>query len=68
MIVTPFSVVYDSPGRVSSQFPPPWAARSTITEPGFIVVTMSAVMSFGDGLPGIAAVVTMMSTSGACFA
>ena len=29
---------------------------------------MSAVMSFGAGLPGISAVVMMMSTSFACFA
>jgi hypothetical protein len=38
---------------------------STMTEPGFIEATMEAVMSRGAGRPGIRAVVTMMSTSGA---
>ena len=45
------------PGRVSSQFPPVSTARSTMTEPGLIVATISAVMSRGAGLPGICAVV-----------
>ncbi len=39
-----------------------------MTLPGFIDCTISAVMSFGAGLPGISAVVMMMSTSFACFA
>ena len=39
-----------------------------MTEPGFIERTMSAVMSFGAGLPGIAAVVMMMSFSLTAFA
>src|SRR5439155_819334 len=42
-----------TPGSVSSVLPPVSAARSTITEPGFIDRTMSAVMSFGAGRPGI---------------
>ncbi len=57
-----------SPGCVSAQFPPCSAARSTITLPGFMAATISAVMSSGAGLPGISAVVTMMSTSLACCA
>ena len=56
------------PGSVSSQLPPCSAAMSTMTLPGFIVRTISAVMSLGAGLPGISAVVMMMSTSRACFA
>jgi len=39
---------------------------STITLPGFIDCTISAVMSFGASLPGISAVVMMMSASLAC--
>ena len=66
MIVTPLSVTYFSPGCVSSQLPPPNAARSTITEPGRICSTISAVISLGEGRPGMAAVVTMMSTLLAC--
>ena len=34
-----------------------------MTDPGFMVATISAVMRVGDGLPGMAAVVMMMSTS-----
>jgi hypothetical protein len=56
------------PGSVSSQLPPCSAAMSTMTLPGFIVRTISAVMSLGAGLPGISAVVMMMSASRACFA
>ena len=41
---------------------------STMTLPGFIDFTMSAVISLGAGLPGISAVVMMMSTSLACLA
>jgi len=41
---------------------------STITQPGFIDCTISAVMSRGAGLPGIRAVVMIMSTSLACLA
>jgi len=36
-----------------------------MTEPGFIEATISAVISRGAGRPGMSAVVTMMSTSGA---
>ena len=65
MMVTPcFTTTL--PGTVSSQLPPCSAARSTITLPGFIDRTISAVISFGAGLPGISAVVMMMSTSFAC--
>ena len=39
-----------------------------MTLPCFIDFTMSSVMSFGAGLPGMSAVVMMMSTSFACFA
>ncbi|SRN41827.1 Uncharacterised protein [Shigella flexneri] len=46
-----------------SQLPPFWAARSTITLPAFMESTISRVISFGAGLPGISAVVTMISTS-----
>ena len=63
MMNTPFSVLNTSPGRVSSQLPPVEAPMSTMTEPGFICRTASAVMSSGAGLPGIWAVVTTMSDS-----
>ena len=43
--------------------PPPMAAMSTITEPAFMDFTISAVSNRGEGFPGIAAVVMMMSTS-----
>ncbi len=55
-------------GSVNSQLPPCSAAKSTITLPGFMDATISAVISFGAGLPGMSAVVTMMSTSLACWA
>ncbi len=58
----------EAPGSVSSQLPPCSAAMSTITLPGFMLLTISAVMSLGAGLPGISAVVMMMSTSLACLA
>jgi len=51
------------PGTVSSQLPPASAARSTTTLPSRMASTMARVMSLGAGLPGISAVVTMMSTS-----
>ena len=50
-----------SPGSVSSQLPPAAPARSTITEPGFMRLTASAVTSSGAGRPGTSAVV--MTTS-----
>ena len=61
-MVTPSSVTV-SPGRVSSQFPPASAARSTITEPGRIPRAASAVMSTGAGRPGMSAVVMTASDS-----
>ena len=39
-----------------------------MTEPGFMLSTISGRMSSGAGLPGIRAVVTMISTSLACSA
>ena len=60
---TPLGWLYCSPGRVSSQLPPPSAAMSMITAPDFILSTTSAVMSFGDGRPGMAAVVITASAS-----
>ena len=65
-IVTPPSVTYVSPGRASSQLPPASAARSTITEPGFIPCTASALISFGAGRPGTSAVVTITSDLPIC--
>ena len=50
-IVTPLSTI-SLPGCVSSQLPPVSAARSTITEPGRIARTASAVISLGAGRPG----------------
>ena len=60
--VTPFSVTTDLPGTVSSQLPPPEAARSTITLPGRIPATISAVMVVG-ACPRTSAVVMTMSAS-----
>jgi len=66
-MVTPcFTVTWC--GTVSSQLPPCSAAMSTMMLPGFIDCTMSAVISLGAGLPGMSAVVMMMSTSFACLA
>jgi hypothetical protein len=48
-------------GSVSGQLPPCGAARSTITEPGFIALTISSVTSTGAARPGISAVVITMS-------
>jgi hypothetical protein len=59
-------VVYVSPGFVSSQLPPASAARSTITEPGFISATALAGISFGAGRPGTSAVVTITSDLPIC--
>ena len=56
------------PGLVSAQLPPFSAARSTITDPRFMLFTISSVMSTGAGRLGMSAVVTMMSTSRACAA
>ena len=56
------------PGSVSAQLPPFSAARSTITDPFFIALTISSVIRIGAGRLGISAVVMMMSTSLACAA
>ncbi len=52
---TPFGVTTTSPGLASSQLPPRSTARSTMTEPAFMLSTMAAVISFGAGRPGISA-------------
>ena len=39
------------------------AAMSTITEPGFMALTMSSVMSVGAARPGMSAVLMTMSAS-----
>lgn len=49
------------------QFPPASAARSMITEPGFMTSTCSSMISLGAGLLGIRAVVIMISQSLAYF-
>ena len=64
-MVTPCSVTIFSSFTVSAQLPPRSAARSTITEPGFIAATMSSVHSSGAGRFGISAVVITISTAGA---
>ena len=43
--LTPLSVTCSSPGTVYSQLPPAWAAMSTMTEPGFMLSTISLVIS-----------------------
>ena len=68
MIVTPLSVTIAWSLTVPSTLPPLAAAMSTMTLPDFIEATMSAVMMRGAGLPGISAVVMMMSTSLDCSA
>src|SRR3569833_3443627 len=60
MIVTPCTVTVLS-AQVSGQLPPCSAARSTITEHGFIVLTISSLTSTGAGRPGISAVVMTKS-------
>ena len=66
-MVTPFGVTVLSPATVPSTLPPLAAAMSTITEPGFIDSTISAVISRGAGRPGMSAVVMTMSTSSDCW-
>ncbi len=53
-----------SPALVMAQFPPLSEARSTITDPGRIDLTISSVISSGAVRPGICAVVMTMSTCG----
>jgi hypothetical protein len=48
---------------VHSQFPPFSAARSTTTPPGLMASIISLVIKTGAFLPGIRAVVIMISTS-----
>src|SRR5690606_13341150 len=62
MVAGPTSTV--SPGTVSGVLPPPSAARSMITDPGFIPMICASLMIFGLGRPGMAAVVM---TASACW-
>jgi len=48
---------------VYSQLPPYSEAKSTMTDPGFIESTIYFKINLGAGLPGIKAVVTIISTS-----
>ena len=66
MVTPPTRTV--SPGRESSQLPPPSAARSTMTEPGCMLRTMSAVMSLGANTPPMSAVVITTSDWAHCAA
>ena len=67
MILTPPSTTV-SPAFVSSQLPPDSPARSTITEPGCMPRTASAVIRSGAGRPGIWAVVMITSCRAAASA
>ena len=49
------------PDTDRAQLPPVSTARSTITEPGFMSLTMASVISTGAFLPGISAVQMAMS-------
>mmetsp|Transcript_42886 Transcript_42886/g.81801 ORF Transcript_42886/g.81801 Transcript_42886/m.81801 type:complete len:294 (-) Transcript_42886:1086-1967(-) len=55
-------------GTVVATLPPASAARSTMTDPGLMLSTISLVMSTGAARPGMSAVVMMTSTSRACSA
>mmetsp|Transcript_3340 Transcript_3340/g.11581 ORF Transcript_3340/g.11581 Transcript_3340/m.11581 type:complete len:308 (-) Transcript_3340:521-1444(-) len=66
MHVTPLGVTTTSSFTVVAMLPPASAARSTVTDPRFMPSTCSCRMSFGAGLPGMRAVVMMMSHSFAC--
>jgi len=66
IILTPLSVVTSLSFSVSSQLPPASAAKSTTTDPGLRILICSLVMSLGAGLPGISAVVMMISTYAHC--
>ena len=68
MMVTPLSVTITSPGTVSSQLPPLAAAMSTMTLPGRMARTSSAVSRRGDWRPGMFAVVMTMSAAADCSA
>ena len=56
------------PNSDSGQLPPCSTAMSTITEPGFMVFTMSSVTSTGALRPGISAVVITISCLAMCSA
>ena len=60
--VTPWATTSSS-ARVRAQLPPFAAARSTITEPGFMLATVSASISSGARAPGTAAVEITASAS-----
>jgi len=66
-MVTPLGVTNLSSFTVPTMFPPAEAARSTHTDPGLSLDTMSAVIRVGAFLPGMSAVVITMSTSSHCF-
>src|SRR5690606_19868681 len=64
-IVTPPSTTV-SPGRDSSQLPPPSAPRSTMTAPGFMERTVAASSSRGAKTPPMSAVVITTSDWAHC--
>jgi len=53
-----------SPGTVASQLPPASAAKSTTTDPCFITASISLVINFGAGFPGIRACDEIRAESG----
>mmetsp|Transcript_12293 Transcript_12293/g.24286 ORF Transcript_12293/g.24286 Transcript_12293/m.24286 type:complete len:211 (-) Transcript_12293:270-902(-) len=65
MHLTPLGVTTSSSLTVVPMLPPVSAARSTVTDPAFIISTASEGMSKGAGRPGIKAVEMMMSDSAA---
>ena len=54
-----FSIILS--GSENAEFPPCSAARSHITEPGFIDKTISSVIILGAFLPGMSAVQIIIS-------
>ena len=67
MIVTPFGVTTASPGTEPATFPPSGLdPMSTMTEPGAIAATASAVTSSGGRRPGTCAVVMITSCLAMC--
>jgi len=56
------------PATVPSTLPPPSAAMSTTTAPGFMASTIARVMMTGAFLPGTAAVVISTSALATAFA
>mmetsp|Transcript_19589 Transcript_19589/g.26566 ORF Transcript_19589/g.26566 Transcript_19589/m.26566 type:complete len:224 (+) Transcript_19589:2107-2778(+) len=67
MHFTPLGVTISWSFIVVSMLPPVSAARSTVTDPGFMTSTMSFVISTGALRPGMRAVPMMISTSSHCF-